>query len=338
MVMGTPAFMSPEQALAKSSEIDAQSDLWAVGAVLFTLASGQLVHDGDNAQEILVKAATTPASSLAAKLPAAHRQVVQLVDRALAFDRGARWLTAVAMRDALIAASCAAFGVTPSRDGLAALLTSKMRSSSVLPMLTGGSDAPPASASPVEPTLGDAAPTVHMTEAWRSPPSYVAAPHQSRRSGLTTAQPVAQDGDSPRSSSRRRRTVAWAAAALGLLVLATAGVLLRAGSDALRVPAPPSAAKAAPSIVAPRSPETLPPSASGRSEPASIRVDDLPQALTQPQAPARRQAPPPTTVLGGSSMPVAPSGPTSQPAPTSNCNPPFRIDAEGNKKWKMECL
>ncbi|WP_410971874.1 protein kinase domain-containing protein, partial [Salmonella sp. SAL4445] len=44
MMLGTPTFMSPEQALSKSSEIDGRSDLWAVGATLFTLLSGHLVH------------------------------------------------------------------------------------------------------------------------------------------------------------------------------------------------------------------------------------------------------------------------------------------------------
>src|SRR5450432_620380 len=51
MVMGTPAFMAPEHALAKTDEIDAQTDLWAVGATLLTLATGRLVHEADNAKQ-----------------------------------------------------------------------------------------------------------------------------------------------------------------------------------------------------------------------------------------------------------------------------------------------
>ena len=45
-LMGTPAFMAPEQALAKASEVDGQTDLWAVGASMFTLLTGDFVHDG----------------------------------------------------------------------------------------------------------------------------------------------------------------------------------------------------------------------------------------------------------------------------------------------------
>jgi serine/threonine protein kinase len=61
MLLGTPAFMAPEQALGKSAEIDAQTDLWAVGATLFTLLSGQLVHEGETPSHLMILAATTPA-------------------------------------------------------------------------------------------------------------------------------------------------------------------------------------------------------------------------------------------------------------------------------------
>ena len=45
MLLGTPAFMSPEQAIAKASDIDGLTDVWAVGATMFTLFSGRMVHD-----------------------------------------------------------------------------------------------------------------------------------------------------------------------------------------------------------------------------------------------------------------------------------------------------
>src|ERR1700733_12738670 len=69
MLLGTPAFMAPEQALAKSNEMDGQTDIWAVGAPLFTLLSGQLVREGDNASQLMVKTATSPARSLALVAP-----------------------------------------------------------------------------------------------------------------------------------------------------------------------------------------------------------------------------------------------------------------------------
>src|SRR5689334_7572360 len=42
--MGTPAFMSPEQARGRSAQVGPRSDIWAVGATMFTMVSGRLVH------------------------------------------------------------------------------------------------------------------------------------------------------------------------------------------------------------------------------------------------------------------------------------------------------
>src|SRR5205814_10209291 len=40
-VLGTPAFMAPEQAMAIWEDVDARSDLWSVGATMFTLLTGR---------------------------------------------------------------------------------------------------------------------------------------------------------------------------------------------------------------------------------------------------------------------------------------------------------
>jgi eukaryotic-like serine/threonine-protein kinase len=98
--LGTPAFMAPEQALALASEIDARTDLWAVGATLFTMLSGSLVHPGDNARQVMVRAATEPARSLVSVAPDLPAGVIEWVNKALEFDKTARWESAALMRDA----------------------------------------------------------------------------------------------------------------------------------------------------------------------------------------------------------------------------------------------
>jgi eukaryotic-like serine/threonine-protein kinase len=97
-MIGTPAFMPPEQALSKPKEIDKQTDLWAVGATMFTLLSGELVHVAESSSEHLVKAATLHARSVARVLPGVPANVEKLIARALRFEKKERWASATEMR------------------------------------------------------------------------------------------------------------------------------------------------------------------------------------------------------------------------------------------------
>jgi len=113
MVMGTPAFMAPEQALAHWEDVDGRTDIWAVGATMFMLLSGQHVHEAQSSQEQLILSATAPARSLASVAPGVPRPVVAIVDRALAFDRSGRWPDAGAMQAAVRAVLDALAGSEP---------------------------------------------------------------------------------------------------------------------------------------------------------------------------------------------------------------------------------
>jgi serine/threonine-protein kinase len=100
-LLGTPGFMSPEAALGKRGEVDGRSDLWSIGATIFTLLSGEHVHEVEAAHAQLLAAATRPARPLASICPQLPRSVHSVVDRALAFEREERWQDARAMREAL---------------------------------------------------------------------------------------------------------------------------------------------------------------------------------------------------------------------------------------------
>jgi len=110
-LLGTPAFMAPEQAYGRRDEIDHRTDLWAVGATLFTLLSGRPVHVAQTAEETLVRAATEPPTALGVAWPDAPAAVASLVDRALSPSRDARFQTAGAMLEALEGAHRVAFGL-----------------------------------------------------------------------------------------------------------------------------------------------------------------------------------------------------------------------------------
>jgi class 3 adenylate cyclase/tetratricopeptide (TPR) repeat protein len=100
VTIGTPAFMPPEQALGRTDEVDALSDLWAVGATLFALLSGRIVHDAKTHMEVVIAAATAQAKSLGGFAPDAPKSLVDIVDRALSFKKEERWPSARAMQQA----------------------------------------------------------------------------------------------------------------------------------------------------------------------------------------------------------------------------------------------
>ena len=104
VTIGTPAFMPPEQALGRTDDVDASSDVWAVGATIFMLLSGRIVHDAKTHMEVVIAAATAQAKSLAQVAPDVPKALVDVVDRALAFKKEDRWPSARAMQSALRAA------------------------------------------------------------------------------------------------------------------------------------------------------------------------------------------------------------------------------------------
>jgi serine/threonine-protein kinase len=99
-VFGTPSFMPPEQALGLSSKIDAQSDVWSLGATLFHVLSGQPVHIAKNMSAMMLASASVRPRSLADAAPELPSKVVAVVDRALAYRKSDRWPDMASMRAA----------------------------------------------------------------------------------------------------------------------------------------------------------------------------------------------------------------------------------------------
>jgi len=100
-MMGTSEFVAPEQAGGRIREIDSRTDIYSVGAVMFTLLSGREVHEARTPMEATIFAATRPARSLLEVWPGAPSALARLVDVALCFERERRWSSATEMRGAL---------------------------------------------------------------------------------------------------------------------------------------------------------------------------------------------------------------------------------------------
>jgi serine/threonine-protein kinase len=101
VMIGTPSYMPPEQARGRSNLVDARSDLWAVGAMMYGLLTGHHVHEAETQNEVLLRAMTTPAPPLSTHAPDIHASIQKVVDRALAFEPDDRWQDARTMQAAV---------------------------------------------------------------------------------------------------------------------------------------------------------------------------------------------------------------------------------------------
>lgn len=102
LVLGTPSFMSPEQALGSRDKVDHRSDIWSLAATMFTALTGETVHLGANVQAKLLAAATVKARSIAMVMPSLPPAIAAHIDMALRFKKEERWQSVDAFRRALV--------------------------------------------------------------------------------------------------------------------------------------------------------------------------------------------------------------------------------------------
>src|SRR5687767_7691408 len=109
VVLGTPAYMSPEQAVG--GEADARSDVYALGCVLYEALAGSPPFTGSTVQVIQARHQFDPMPSLRSVRPAVPEGVERAIGRALAKTPADRFASAREFADAIAAAS--ATGPTP---------------------------------------------------------------------------------------------------------------------------------------------------------------------------------------------------------------------------------
>ena len=83
VVVGTPAYMSPEQAAGERT-LDARTDIYSLAVVLYEMLAGEPPHTGPTAQAILARRLSEPAASVLRLRPAVPSSVAGALQRALA--------------------------------------------------------------------------------------------------------------------------------------------------------------------------------------------------------------------------------------------------------------
>ncbi|TWU01768.1 serine/threonine-protein kinase [Neorhodopirellula pilleata] len=105
-VLGTPHYMSPEQARGES-DVTAATDIYSIGGILFALLTGSPPHKGDSVAAVLANVLSDDPPSLRLAWPGGMPRIPELVDlesviaRAMAPDRTARYRTADELADDL---------------------------------------------------------------------------------------------------------------------------------------------------------------------------------------------------------------------------------------------
>lgn len=97
--VGTPAYMSPEQALGE--DVDARTDIYSLGCVLYEMVAGKLPFPGANAQAMLARRLLGPPPPLRGFLEDVPAALDEVLERALAPDPNDRFATSFELFDSL---------------------------------------------------------------------------------------------------------------------------------------------------------------------------------------------------------------------------------------------
>jgi serine/threonine-protein kinase len=308
-VMGSPLYMSPEQ-MRSSRDVDARTDIWALGVILFELLAGATPFDGSSLTEVAVKVATEPPPPLRLVRPDVPPGLEAVIAGCLQKDPRARYAHV-----GQVAAALAPFASPRGRvsfDRLSGALAS-------------GEQPPVTTLSPGR------------------PPSHGSGP-------MVIAETVPPVGRTADGLPRRSSTVGIVAVAAAALVLVGGGAIaLRVGRRTpaqvdLVAPASPGSSPSAASqvLVAPTVLAPPPPSAVLAPPPAAtLAVPELAPSVpvahgshpeAKPKVPAGGHGAAPETVRD------AGAGSQAAAAPAANCTPPYFIDSAGHRQYKPECL
>jgi WD40 repeat protein len=99
VVMGTPAYMAPEQAAGEP--VDERADVYALGAILYHVVSGAIPHEGTTLEEMVNRVVSGAVRPLTEREPDVPRDLAAIVNKAMALEPSGRYATAQGLADDL---------------------------------------------------------------------------------------------------------------------------------------------------------------------------------------------------------------------------------------------
>ncbi len=257
--LGTPAYMPPEQ-VRDPMNVDHRADIWALGAILYEVITGQMAFAGDNIKQVLDRVLAEDPCPIHALRRDVPPELVAILGRALAKDRVARWPTAATFARAL-----APFGTIGVLSGLASIqreVGSLSSMSSISPMRASSPHhTAPYLQRPSVPHGPTMTPFVPQVAPSVDPMVVATARHEMQTvpdpSELSRRYHVAQDWAALQTRRRKAREALLAMAAAVLCVAAVALVVYRVSrARSSRSPAAAAAASSSASaeVTAPSEP------------------------------------------------------------------------------------
>ncbi len=309
-MMGSPLYMAPEQ-LAAAKNVDKRADLWALGVILYELITAERPFMAETLPQLVLRVATDKPTPLRTYLPDAPEGLVQLIDKCLSKPVDDRFTDVGALATALepFAPPEALQSIERINRVLAAATTGGGRR-----QRTVRTSPSPESSVPLAPlSQVEAAETIATAN--RGP-----APLVSTNLGGSVQ-------TAPPEPPPRRRAGLWVG-------IAGVGALLIGAVLFMNRKSEPSPAVAAPPVVTPAPSATV-----TQAPPPPASTATVTATATATVAPA----PSPSVEPSATAKPIAkpidkPQAKPSATAAKPNCDPPYVIDAVGNKKYKMECL
>ncbi len=102
-IIGTPAYMSPEQ--AQGEKVDGRSDIYALGVIAFEMLTGRQPYEADTPMAVVVKHITEPVPHILDTNPNLPADIERVIERAMAKNRNDRYPSAKEFSASLLAVS-----------------------------------------------------------------------------------------------------------------------------------------------------------------------------------------------------------------------------------------